>query len=64
MRLRVVHDVMRVLTALALLMSLALQWPVQVVLAWLLETPATTLPYCPECGGVLTDHHICKEPTR
>jgi hypothetical protein len=55
---------MRVLTALALLMSLALQWPVQVVLAWLLETPATTLPYCPECGGVLTDHHICKEPTR
>lgn len=28
---------MRVITALALLMSLALQWPIQIVLAWLLE---------------------------
>lgn len=32
--------------------------------AHLPHAPATTLPYCPECDGVLTDHHICKEPTR
>lgn len=57
---------MRVITALALLMFLALQWPIQIVLAWLLEDPATTalLPLCPECWGVLTDHHVCREPSR
>lgn len=33
---------MSALTALALLMSLALQWPVQIVLAWLLEPPTAT----------------------
>lgn len=55
---------MRALTALALLMSLALQWPVQVLLELmgLCTTPSAANPTRPECGGILTRHHVCKDP--
>jgi hypothetical protein len=50
---------MAALFALALLMSLALQEPTQIVLDAL-----GIAPDCLDCGQPRTRDHVCKEPTR
>lgn len=53
---------MKVLAALALLVWLANQQPIRLSLARC--GPSAGPDTCPICEAPMSDHHVCKEPSR